>query len=506
MTLTIHTIRSRDYYDVRDMYRARPKLFPNCSKRRSNIFTCTDKPSAADCIYATVNKLKQYEIYSGDVKPAKAVLYVSCEWYNALIQRIDNPEEIKEDIKIVPDNKQIVSIKPKLDTVVLLDTEQWKDLNGNPVHIHMIGERTRKGLYMRYKDICKVFEIMYRFDDVTGDDTLYVAGRDYIFYSHGINMTVNSQNYDEKNETKQELYLTTNGMMKCCYKSRSKHADIFQDWVTDIVFVAGFGTADQKAELARNISPYGVSIDKAKQITGKETSVLYLLLLGTVQQCKDKICLDGYADGLFVAKYGRTSELNIRLAQHKKYFNNLSIEPNLIYTVCVHHSQLVEAESAFKQYTVKNGWNVTTDIQYTELIVFTEKQLNSVKIKYNKICVKYAESIDELRTEFERVNQDLESAFKKNDNLSVEHKQEISDLTASWESKCQNIMTQYEQNAKHYHETMSLKDDIIQSQLVTIQLNSETVQAKNDTIQTKNDVIAGLREQIFTLKAQIAQL
>ena len=109
----------------------------------------------------------------------------------------------------------------------------------------------------------------------------------------------------ESDESKNETYLTYNGMMKVLYGSHSKNARVFQDWATETLFTVQLGTEDSKYELVKSMFG-GASIHAIKEAfktSSGKTPCVYLFIIGNANEL---LKTNTYSKDSMLYKFGKT--------------------------------------------------------------------------------------------------------------------------------------------------------------------------------------------------------
>ncbi len=253
----------------------------------------------------------------------------------------------------------------------------FKDEDGNEYDVLMRGERTRKGIYFRVKDIESVFQ-MKRIDDIVSKDhTKYNEQKDYQWF--------NLQNADTvRNGRSKEMYLTYSGLKHMIESSRSGIGYKFKEWIDEIVFAAAFGTKDQKAEaFARTLN---TDAEHLKAVMNKCIGDISCLYLIDIQQT------DGDKR---IFKYGYTKHLTRRFREHmKKYGDNAE----LIKFVFVPETNLSRAEKQIKDITQSYSYQREGE---QELLALNDKELASVILVYQSIAANHSGQLNLIVSKYE---------------------------------------------------------------------------------------------------------
>ncbi len=350
----------------------------------------------------------------------------------------DNHIELLRLISLLPDVKQepianpvepIATPRPTITLeglppiIELEETEMFKDVNDQPFHIEVRGERTKDGILFKAKDIARFADNARLIETMTDDRNHYQEGTDYVILKKTSNDLVglledlenlqrrqsphpnssenskplvtvwNSLEDLSKNKTKINrdlVYLTTAGLIRVASVSRNANANLVKlfDWLCNLFYVHKFGSHDERSELAQ---------DLLKTILNDKLSGLYCISLGTFNELYDtmNICKETYPPETYskhnIYKFGLSKDISTRLTQHQNKstgYGRWSDKVSLKWMILLSDSQLSEAEGLLSEKFKSKGLSfnyVDVDgISRNELIAVGPKDDNKVKTIYKQ--------------------------------------------------------------------------------------------------------------------------
>ena len=276
----IINLNNNNYYLADDIYNCDPNFFIGCSKNKRKMI---DKKNLDDTNYA-FSYYKDNTWITSDNNYPRAKLLINVLWADSKVPKIIQCKEAIKNIiddNIVKTKKAIVKNKKKLndnvidnaiinnesenDTIKKLqknifdklsdsdfinidnlydvapapeilnleDNEKFKDVNGNILNIEVRGERNHKKCYFRVKDVSLAFEMPNLNDVITHKHGAFIYNVHYNYFT--IIMATNNH----KSNSKKELFLTYNGILKVLFSSRVGSAELFQDWATEKLIITG---------------------------------------------------------------------------------------------------------------------------------------------------------------------------------------------------------------------------------------------------------------------------
>lgn len=130
--------------------------------------------------------------------------------------------------------------KPLPDLLELSKHEMFQDNQGNLYEVEVRGDRHYKKCFFKARDVSVVFEMPDLLKNICKNHTSYKEGEDYVFFN-----TASGYNASELTIT-ESMYLTYYGLVRAIVVSRSGTANLFMDWMMEVLFAAQFGTMKQK--------------------------------------------------------------------------------------------------------------------------------------------------------------------------------------------------------------------------------------------------------------------
>lgn len=277
-----------------------------------------------------------------------------------------NIEELSEIFNSQANEYTILEAPPIIEDD---DLVFFKDENGEEYNVIMRGDRTRKGIYFKVKDIERVFEMNRLDEHIVDTKSSYQNIIHYeLFIVPNPRAAVVNQH-----EGKRELYLTYKGLMRVMYRSNSGVAFKFQDWIDECVFALNWGTQEQKSKVA--VRSLNVDADHLKAIMNKcPTSITCLYLIDIKISQNDRR----------VFKYGFTKNIRRRFGEHMKTYGD---DIKLDTFIFIPELDLSKAETTFKQSISLFAY---TDIEdKEELIILCDQAYINVQTIFSTIMDKY---------------------------------------------------------------------------------------------------------------------
>ena len=455
----------QEYYNSKDLLAYKPEFYYGCTSKPRNIITKKNIPKD-EYAYATFEKLTK-KWNPTDESCKKAQLLISTKWVDQFYFKIEtiqmdetvtpNPiqsqqftipipplppqsdnridkdddenghgedkEVLNEDEEGQQQQQQHQEIENAPPLLHLDDSEKFHDADGNVIEIETRGERNKKKIYFKVKDVSIGFGMPSLYRNICAD-----RGYDYgLHYKH---MFIRSSFLNVENDTiKKDLFLTYRGLIRVLMVSRNKNADKFQDWAEEKLFTIQMGTRDQKVKLGAEV--LNTSPRTLKAIFDKHASTfpsIYLMMLGKVRDVRETFGIPAdKPDDSTVYKFGFSEDLSRRVIELETEYSKLPGVTMQIATFQIIDAKYTsEAENEVRDTCSAFEVRVKKTTQgFNELIVLDDKQFANIKKLYRRIGDEFAgatlglqKQIKEYENELMRLK--LEMQYK--DDL---HKKDI---------------------------------------------------------------------------------
>ena len=469
----------QEYYNSKDLLAYKPEFYYGCTSKPRNIIVKKKIPKE-EYAYATFEKLtRKWNPTEESCK--KAQLLISKQWVDQFYFKLEGTEKMKilvqepiqsqqfttppppqrdsclvdhDDEEENGEQQEIENAPPAL---YLNDSEKFHDADGNVIEIETRGERDRKKIYFKVKDVSVGFGMPRLKNTILKKESCsFERGIHYITFKREYWDTIS----DSKNTNKQSkttLYLTYRGLVRVLMVSRNKNVDKFQDWAEEKLFTIQMGTRDQKMKLSAEV--LNTSPRTLKAIFDKHAATfpsIYLMSLGKVRELRETFEIPANKpDESTVYKFGFTEDLSRRVIELEAEYSKL---PGVTMTIGTFHiidtKYTSEAENEVREMCAAFEVRVKKTTQgFNELIVLDDKQFANMKKMYRRIGDDFAgatlglqKQIVELKDrikdyENEIVRLKLEIEYK--DNL---HKKDIElkdTVIENWKLKHQLATTTF---------------------------------------------------------------
>ncbi len=312
---------------------------------------------------------------------------------------IEKIPELKDSSEIICDNKGIVKAP---EIILLEDHEKFTDNEGSVIEIETRGERMVDKIYFKVKDIATGFHLNSLQDIIIDSRNNYQINDHYIFFNCIIPV-LNGKKTSKQINTKKELFLTYEGILRLLFVSKNDRTKNFIKWATEKLFTIQMGTLDQKQKLRDSL---GVIPNAVKEVCKKSTSPLscvYLFSLGNVSQLKDTFNIpNNFNDSDIVVKYGRTDDLERRTSEHNNDYGKMkNVDLRLMMYSFIDASYISMAESDLSDY-----FNYKFKFEFenrTELAIIPKDKIENVKKEYEKIRGVYGGKMIEIINKIELI-------------------------------------------------------------------------------------------------------
>jgi len=405
------TINNVEYYHTADLMNTDKEYFKCCKGKPRAILEWKKIPDTA-YIFAYQKDGKWIVSKKEYCKSFLLLTKSFCEANLPSMKKIE-PEVVQVVEKKVEKKSEA---KPLVAPPILelLDNEKFKDEKGKLLDIEVRGERKVNSVYFKVKDIAREFEMKNLRKTLldSRNNLSYTEGKHYVFFYCIVD-----------SEMVKTLYLTYNGLIRCLFVSKNVNAESFQSWATEVLFTHQMGTVEQKNDLACGL--LGVPYPEVKKYLGIQSGdiyCIYLSILGKVSSLRDSMQIHPDVDDeKMVCKFGRTDNLEQRIANHKSEFKSIrgtQLQLRKIASIDPFHSS--KAETDLKHYV--NKFKLEFE-QKEELIVVDKKELAEVEDRMYFLSLRYGGSkqeiaglLDKANLEIDRLNNEIE---KKNLQIQV---------------------------------------------------------------------------------------
>ena len=365
----------QEYYNSKDLQAYKPEFYYGCTSKPRNIITKKKIPKE-EYVYATFEKLtKKWNPTEESCK--KAQLLISKQWVdenyfkpssssssssstiekNKIVvmkkktlqpQQSQPPQTPQRDSEVLPvheyeeeeeevleeeNGHQQQEVENAPPILYLDDVEKFHDADGNVIEIETRGERDRKKIYFKVKDVSVGFGMPSLSKNILRHKYVDVENG----YEYGLHYKAFKRvPSGETNKQEMALYLTYKGLLRVLFVSRNRNVDKFQDWAEEKLFTIQMGTRDQKMKLGAEI--LNTSPRTLKAIFDKHAATfpsIYLMSLGKVRELRETFEIpDNKPDESTVYKFGFTEDLSRRVIELEAEYSKL---PGVTMTIGTFH-------------------------------------------------------------------------------------------------------------------------------------------------------------------------
>lgn len=400
------TIKNKQYCAYEDLKKSNHLSTVRCTQTQQKYIDKNGLIADQDYIYVRLVDGKLIDMTDQTRSKKYDKLYVAKEW----IECFDNP-----------DKKRNVTEAPPI--VDISDAEWCKDNTGKVYEIEIRGERTIKGSYFRALDVGSAFGIDRYNETISRKDSGYVEGEDYVFFE------VSRPNGTTK-RIKREVFLTMNGLIVGVTRARKNSAGAYLfKWIVNVFFNGLLGTPEQKDKAVKKI--LGKSYTDVKQnlncVTGP-IAAIYLIRLGTVEECREAFNITGHKSSHGVYKAGKAGDFIERLQQHVRGYNKREISNILVHTVhTVDYALLPEAEESVFEYFGNKNMRLESSID-KEIVIIPDEKLSKVKSALRKRLDRYVPAKNNTTWVIESLRKDIE-------NQKIKQELEVTKVHLSYQSE-----------------------------------------------------------------------
>ena len=443
------TIAGVQYYNSKDLMAYNPVFYYGCKSKPRTIIE-KKKISTEEYIYAN-SKSGEWNISNADCK--KAQLLLSASWVDIHFFRKE-----RNDVEPIESEKEAPEI------LFLEEEEKFRDTEGNVVEIETRGERNRKKIFFRVKDVMAAFEMPNLDCIIRNENTDY---KKEFHYQHFFIRV--KQNPFLSETIKKELYLTYKGLIRVLFASNAGNAEKFQDWAEDKLFTIQMGNKEEKIKVGTAILK--ITPNTFKSVFSKYANKLpciYLIKLGTVAQLREIFRIDAsVSNEKCVYKYGFTDDLRRRIGEHEgSYGKMIGVKIELISFQMIDPQYISEAESEIREECNAYELKLKTE-GHNELIVMNEKQIAHLKKNYGRIGKEFEGHSTELKEEIVKLKEELKDLANELKTKELQFKLQLQEEI----SEKERYKTLSETNERIYNLEIKNRD----LQIQTIQLKSPVI-------------------------------
>jgi hypothetical protein len=311
------------------------------------------------------------------------------------------------------------------------------------------------------KDVAECFGMERLRDVIIDKKNSYEEEVDYKYFLFE-NPTNGGKKQIKNKQSKKELFLTYEGLLRVLFVSRNNKTSRFIKWATESLFAIQMGTKQQKDTLCANM--LGTNAETVAEVFNKSshsTSCIYGFTLGTVKQLRESMTIDKkYKDDDVVFKFGHTDSLSRRTKEHMKTYGKIkNSELKLACYSYIDAQFKTKAENDLKQHFKNLECFIEYDKQ-KELVVVSNDELKNMKNIYSEIGDRHSGNLtdmkknnDKLENIIELLKKDIEylkkeiDGFKKDIKVvELEKNMEIMEMRKELENtklKSENDLLKY---------------------------------------------------------------
>ena len=301
----------------------------------------------------------------------------------------EDEEDLEEGQQEQQQHQEIENAPPIL---YLDDSEKFHDADGNVIEIETRGERHRKKIYFKVKDVSVGFGMLRLNDTLTNKERGYKRGIHYTTFKRESRVHIVNSKFANK-LSKTTLYLTYKGLLRVLFVSRNKNVDKFQDWAEEKLFTIQMGTRDQKVKLGAEV--LNTSPRTLKAIFDKHAATfpsIYLLSLGKVRELRETFGIPAdKSDDSTVYKFGFSEDLARRVSEvQSEYskFPGVTVHPAIFQYIDTKYTS--EAENEVRETCSVDEVRVKKTTQgKNEIIVLDDKKFANMKKTYGRIGLEF---------------------------------------------------------------------------------------------------------------------
>lgn len=400
-------ILNENVYNAEDIYKYDSSYFIGCNRIR--LIIEKKKLDENDYFFAYNNK---------DTWIKSTANYPRAKLYLTESYVVNNVPKFMDVIK-----QELYKYEEAPSILELEDNEKFKDANGKVLDIETRGEKNYDKCYFKVKDISNAFVMPNLNTVLLNKDNTYEKHIDYKTFH-----VTKSRNH-ESCKSKNELFMTYEGIVKLLYISRNSNAKSFRYWATKVLCTVQLGDEKQKDELASElIGCNSKTIKDVFKTNVSKTPCVYLYLIGNANKLLD----NKYRDDDLLCKFGCTDDLPRRCSEHDKTFTKeFKVKIEMICFSIIEAKYIFNAESNIHQYFKSN---LVEYKNMNELIVINNKDLNQIKQHYRMIQNSYIGRFEEM---FSKISELEKQIIELNNKILLKDK-DIELMTEKHKNELQN--------------------------------------------------------------------
>jgi len=428
---------------------------------------------------------------------------------------------VHENVPKYTGNFDVYKYKPLPQLLLLTEEEKFRDFEGNIYEVQVRGEKTKESIRFKCSDILELFKM--KNDNIRHflDKTDYEVFANSVFANPDgpVNLTgpsgldeeilshpteVNNPNTIKRRDRQAVTFLTYNGLLKTIFSSRSNVAYRFQDWATNIIYAAQFGTTPERIDAACDI--IGINAQLVRNVLSTCISTMpcvYLFNVGKISELRKHYEeLKPYKNG-FLFKWGRTNNLKRRTGEHiKNYGNLISSTLQLKYFSPVDNMYEVDAENEIRQYFHSNAISFKN---HKELIILERTEIADARKFYEEVYEKFSSEVDKLlgrkkelehnaeytkeiiKCKNERIHQlNQECAWLRSEMISFQEREK------KYKEELSKMMEQLTLSQKLHEETIKSHQQTMEELTLSQKSHQETIKSHQETIKSHQETIKQL--------------
>jgi hypothetical protein len=475
MTPQTILFEGENVYILKELIEYDRAFFVGCNKNPRKAIKNKNVPSD-QYWYASYSKLNNIWSLS-HAGATKANLLISEKW-------------VHNNVPKYTGNFDVYKYKPLPQLLLLTEEEKFRDFEGNIYEVQVRGEKTKESIRFKCSDILELFKmkndnIRHSLDktdyEVFANSCENTGGCERISSFNPVNLTgLNEEilshppNTINKRGKQVVTFLTYNGLLKTIFSSRSNVAYRFQDWATNIIYAAQFGTTPERIDAACDI--IGINAQLVRNVLSTCISTMpcvYLFNVGKISELRKHYEeLKPYKKG-FLFKWGRTNNLKRRTGEHiKNYGNLLDSTLRLKYFSPVDNMYEVDAENEIRQYFHSNAISFKN---HKELIILDRTEIADARKFYEDVYEKFSSEADKLLGR----NKELEHNAEYTKEIIKCKNERIHQLNkeCAW---LRSEMISFQEREKKYKEELS---EMMEQLALSQKLHEETIKSHQQTME-----------------------